>query len=90
MEFSGLTNKPSGRWTGNRKSIWSGLGGTKVISKNQVHASLRPACAWFKKEPVTVEMLVAIVADAQQSGSLSDLQLAKACLLAFASFLWFG
>ena len=25
MEFSGLTNKPCGRWTGSRKSIWSGL-----------------------------------------------------------------
>ena len=25
MEFSGLTNKPCGRWTGNKKSIWSGL-----------------------------------------------------------------
>ena len=43
-----------------------------------------------KKEPVTVEMLEAIVTDAQQSGSLSDLRLATACLLAFASFLRFG
>ena len=35
-------------------------------------------------------MLEAIVTDAQQSGSLSDLQLATACLLAFTSFLRFG
>lgn len=43
-----------------------------------------------KKEPVMVEMLEAIVTNAQQSGSLSDLRLATACLLAFASFLRFN
>ena len=45
----------------------------------------------IKKEPVTVEMLEAIVFDdAQQSGSLSDLRLATACLLRFARFLRFN
>ena len=43
-----------------------------------------------KKEPVTVEMLEAIVADAQQSGSLADLRLATACVLGFAGFLRFN
>ena len=35
-------------------------------------------------------MLEAIVTNAQQSGFLSDLRLATACLLAFASFLRFN
>ena len=43
-----------------------------------------------KKEPVTVEMLEAIVADAQQSGTLMDLRLATACVLGFAGFLCFN
>ena len=42
-----------------------------------------------KKEPITVEMLDAIVQDAERSGSLSDLRLATACLLGFAAFLRF-
>ena len=42
-----------------------------------------------RKEPVTVEMLNAIVQDAERSGSLSDLRLATACLLGFAGFLRF-
>ena len=40
-----------------------------------------------KKEPATVEMLEAIVDDADKSGSLSDLRLATACLLGFSGFL---
>ena len=40
-----------------------------------------------KKEPATVEMLEAIVEDAEKSGSLSDLQLATACLLGFSGFM---
>ena len=41
----------------------------------------------YRKEPATVEMLEAIVDDAEKSGSLSDLQLATACLLGFAGFM---
>ena len=36
-----------------------------------------------------MEMLNAIVQDAERSGTLSDLRLAMACLLGFAGFLWF-
>ena len=43
-----------------------------------------------KKEPVTVYMLEAIVKDADKSGSLKDLRLATACLLAFSGFLRFS
>ena len=43
-----------------------------------------------KKDPVTVDMLEAIVADANRSGSLSDLRLATACLLGFSGFLRSG
>ena len=43
----------------------------------------------IKKEPITTEMLEAIVCDASILGSLSDLRLATACLLAFAGFLRF-
>ena len=43
----------------------------------------------IKKEPITTEMLEAIVCDASTSGSLSDLRLATACLLGFADFLRF-
>ena len=39
-----------------------------------------------KKELATVEMLEAIVEDAERSGSLSDLRLATACLLGFSVF----
>ena len=39
-----------------------------------------------KKEPTTVEMLNAIVQDAERSGLLSDLRLATACLLGFSAF----
>ena len=46
-------------------------------------------CSVNKKEPVTTEMLEAIVCDASTSSSLSDLRLATACLLGFAGFLCF-
>ena len=42
-----------------------------------------------KKEPITLEMLEAMVDDANKSGSLSDLRLVTACLLSFAGFLRF-
>ena len=42
-----------------------------------------------KKEPMTVEMLEAIVKDAERSSRLSDLRLATACLLGFSGFLRF-
>ena len=42
-----------------------------------------------KKEPITLEMLKAMVDDANKSGSLSDLRLVTACLLGFAGFLRF-
>jgi len=42
-----------------------------------------------KKEPVTIEMLEAVVQDANSSGRLSDLRLATAYLLGFAGFLRF-
>ena len=42
-----------------------------------------------KKEPITLEMLEAMVSDAKNSGSLSDLRLVTACLLSFAGFLRF-
>ena len=42
-----------------------------------------------KKEPVSVGMLEAIVQDVVESGSLSDLRLATACLVSFSGFLHF-
>ena len=42
-----------------------------------------------KKEPITLEMLEAMVTDANDSGSLSNLRLVTTCLLSFAGFLWF-
>lgn len=42
-----------------------------------------------KKEPVTVDMLAALVRSLGQSPSLSDVRLAASCLLAFAAFLRF-
>ena len=42
-----------------------------------------------EKEPITLEMLEAMVDDANKSGSLSDLRLVTACLLGFAGFLRF-
>ena len=41
------------------------------------------------KEPMTVEMLKAIVRDAEESNRLADLRLATACLLGFSCFLRF-
>ena len=43
-----------------------------------------------KKEPVTVDILKAIVKDTDKSGSLTDPWLATACLLAFSGFLQFN
>ena len=43
-----------------------------------------------KKEPISVAMLEAIVQDAVESDSLSDLRLATACLLSFSGFLHFS
>lgn len=41
------------------------------------------------KEPITLEMLRAMVDDVDKSGSLSDLRLVTVCLLSFAAFLQF-
>ena len=41
----------------------------------------------MKKEPITLEMLEAMVDDANESGSLSNQRLVTACLLSFAGFL---
>ena len=43
-----------------------------------------------KKEPISVAMLEAIVQDAVESDSLSDLRLTTACLLSFSGFLRFS
>jgi len=42
-----------------------------------------------KKEPITVDMLEAIISDAERSGRLTDLRLATVCLLGFSGFLRF-
>ena len=42
-----------------------------------------------KKEPITLDMLEAMVKDVEKSGSLSDLHLVTACLSGFAVFLRF-
>lgn len=44
----------------------------------------------IKKKPVSVNMLEAIVQDARDSESLSDIRLATACLLSYAGFLRFN
>ena len=43
-----------------------------------------------KKTPITPDMLEDMVKDAKESGSLSDLRLTTACLLAYAGFLRFN
>ena len=43
-----------------------------------------------KKEPITVDMLRAMVQDAKEHKTLSNVRLTTACLLAFAGFLRFG
>ena len=43
-----------------------------------------------KKTPITPDMLEDMVKDAKESGSLSDLRLTTACLLAYAGFLRFS
>ena len=43
-----------------------------------------------KKEPVTADMLVELVADANKEGTLSSIRLVTACLLSFAGFLRFN
>ena len=43
-----------------------------------------------KKEPLTKGMIEAMLLDAEHSGSLSDMRLAPACLLAYAAFLRFS
>ena len=42
-----------------------------------------------KKEPIILEVLEAMVSDANNSSSLSDLHLVTVCLLSFAGFLPF-
>ena len=43
-----------------------------------------------KKEPLTIEMVEAMLTDADQLGSLSDMRLATTCLLGYAAFLRFS
>ena len=43
-----------------------------------------------KKEPVTIEMLMAMVDDLNKNETLANLRLTAACLLAFAGFLHFN
>ena len=59
----------------------------KVTLKGLQRSLAKPT---VKKEPITVEMLQAIVVDAQKSSSLSDLWLATVCLLGFSGFLHFS
>ena len=43
-----------------------------------------------KKEPMTIGMIEAVVRDAEQSGSLSDLRLATSCVLGYGGFFRFS
>ena len=43
-----------------------------------------------KKEPITADILKAMVQDATDHSTLSNVRLTTACLLAFAGFLWFN
>ena len=43
-----------------------------------------------KKEPITTDMLKAMVQDAKEHNTLSNVRLTTACLLAFAGFLCFS
>ena len=56
----------------------------KTVLEGLRHSLAKPV---VKKEPVTVEMLEAMVRDAEESGTLSDVRLTTACLLAFSGFL---
>ena len=51
------------------------------------HSLAKPV---VKKEPMTIGMIEAVVRDAEQSGSLSDLRLATTCVLGYAAFLRFS
>jgi len=75
--------------------MYSTAGLVSPVSSPLVKATLqglqrmlaKPVC---KKTPVTVKMLEQMVADAKQSGSLADMCLTTACLIAFAGFLRFS
>ena len=43
-----------------------------------------------KKEPLTIEMVEAMLAEEDQSGSLSDMRFVAACLLGYAAILQFS
>ena len=58
----------------------------KATLEGLQHSLAKPV---VKKEPITLEMLEAMVDDANESGSLSDLRLVTACLLNFGGFLQF-
>ena len=69
--------------------IHTTAGLTPIIAHPFVRATLEGlqrtlAKPVVKKEPMTVEMLEAIVQDADKSGHLTDLRLATACLLGFS------
>jgi len=58
----------------------------KATLEGLQHSLAKPVT---KKELITLDMLEAMVKDADKSGSLSDLHLVTACLLGFATFLRF-
>ena len=75
--------------------IYSSAGLTPPLSDPFVKAMLEGlqqslAKPVVKKEPITVETLEAIVQDAEESGTLTDLFLATTCLLGFSGFLRFS
>ena len=74
--------------------IHTTAGLTPIIAHPFVRATLEGlqrtlAKPVVKKEPMTVEMLEAIVQDSDTSGRLTDMRLATACLLGFSGFLRF-
>jgi len=54
----------------------------KATLEGLQHTLAKPV---VKKEPVTIDMLEAVVQDTKSSGRLSDLRLATACLLGFTN-----
>ena len=59
----------------------------KATLEGLQHSLAKPI---VKKEPMTMEMIEAMVLDAERSGTLSDLRLTTACVLGYAGFLRFS
>ena len=51
---------------------------------------MMPSRSAQKKEPITIDMLRAMVQDTVEHDTLANVRLTTACLLAFAGFLWFN